>query len=112
MASDNGDEDNESSLENISLLKKRNLVINVIYDSWYCWIFMDEVLIAQEDDGEYHKVLPCCLGLIIEGKSKDVKKGNEVKHAQLYVKRHDLDFNNIFDLELRVAAEVTVGDIV
>ena len=73
---------------------------------------MYEVLIAQEDDGEYHKVLPRCLGLIIEGERKDVEKGNEVKHAQLYIERHDLDFHDILDLELRVAAEVAVGHIV
>lgn len=63
------------------MFKKGDLVINVINNSRCCWILMNEVLIAQEDDGEYHKVLPCCLGLIIEGKSKYVKKGNEIKHA-------------------------------
>lgn len=112
MASNDGDEDNQGSLENISLFEKWDLVIDEIYDSWCCWILVYEVLIAQEDDGEYHKVLPGCLGLIIEGESKYVKKGDEVKHAQLHIKSHDFDFHNVSDLELRVAAEVAVGDIV
>lgn len=112
MASNDGYEDNQSSLEYISLFEKGNLVIDKIYDCWLCWIVVYEILISKENNGENQEVLSGCLRLLIEGKCKYVEESDEVKHAQLYIKTHNLDFYNISDLELRVAAEVAVGDIV
>ena len=112
MSPDYGHQNNESSFEDVSLLKKRNFIVDEIDNGHRCWILMYVILISQKSNSQSQQYFPCISRLLLKRKRQYIEKSNEIEHTQFHIKSNALDLDHVLDLEMGVRTEVDLCHIV